>query len=75
MVLGGRTSDNQGCVLLYKSKDLINFEYYNRIEVDDFGYMWECPDLFELDGELFFVVCPQGISQRGYDYANVYLTL
>ena len=37
MVLGGRTSDNQGCVLLYKSKDLINFEYYNRIEVDDFG--------------------------------------
>ena len=74
MVLGGRTSDNQGCVLLYKSKDLINFEYYNRIEVDDFGYMWECPDLFELDGELFLVVCPQGISQRGYDYANVYQT-
>ena len=74
MVLGGRTSDNQGCVLLYKSKDLINFEYYNRIEVDDFGYMWECPDLFELDGELFLVVWPQGISQRGYDYANVYQT-
>ena len=71
MVLGGRTSDNQGCVLLYKSKDLINFEYYNRIEVDDFGYMWECPDLFELDGELFLVVCPQGISQRGYDYAKM----
>ena len=27
-----------------------------------FGYMWECPDLFELDGQWFLAVSPQGIA-------------
>ena len=74
MVLGGRTKDNQGCVLIYRSKDLEHFEYYNRITLPNFGYMWECPDLFELDGQLFLMTCPQGLKQQGYDYANVYQT-
>ena len=34
--------------------------------------MWECPDLIELDGQLFLICCPQGVKQNGYDYANVY---
>ncbi len=72
MVLGGRTKENQGCVLLYRSLDLENFEYYNRIILPDFGYMWECPDLFEKDGQLFLMTCPQGLQQSGYDYENVY---
>lgn len=73
MVLGARTSDDQGCVLLYKSQDLKNFQYYNTIKTPTkFGYMWECPDLFELDGHLFLVVCPQGLEQNGYNYENIY---
>lgn len=74
MALGARTRDHQGCVLLYRSDDLQHFQYYNRLMLPDFGYMWECPDLFELDGQLFLMTCPQGVSQQGYDYANVYQT-
>lgn len=72
MALGARTRDNQGCVLLYRGSDFDHFEYYNRITLPDFGYMWECPDLFELDGQLFLMTCPQGLKQDGYNYANVY---
>ncbi|WP_044600351.1 glycoside hydrolase family 32 protein [Candidatus Stoquefichus massiliensis] len=72
MAIGGRTRDNQGCVLLYKSDDLQHFKYYNRLILPNFGYMWECPDLFELDGQLFLMTCPQGLVQQGYNYANVY---
>ena len=36
--------------------------------------MWECPDLFELDGQLFLICCPQGVEQKGIDYENVHQT-
>lgn len=73
MVLGARTNDNQGCVLLYKSQDLKNFEYFNTITTPKkFGYMWECPDLFEIDEHLFLIVCPQGIEQSYFNYENIY---
>ena len=73
LILGARTNDNQGCVLLYKSQDLKNFEYFNTITTPKrFGYMWECPDLFELDDYLFLVVCPQGVKQSHFNYENIY---
>ena len=34
--------------------------------------MWECPDLFEIDGQQIMTCCPQGVDQKGYDYQNVY---
>lgn len=75
MVLGARSGNDKGCILMYRSTDLTHFEYYNRIETPhSFGYMWECPDLFELDGQLILMTCPQGVEQVGYDYANVYQT-
>lgn len=75
MVIGARNRDNRGCVLLYRSLDLNHFEYYNVITTPEvFGYMWECPDLFELNGKLFLICCPQGVEQDGYNYANVYQT-
>lgn len=73
MVLGARTRDNKGCILMYRSTDLENFVYYNRITTPEpFGYMWECPDLFELNDKLYLMCCPQGVHQQGYNYANVY---
>lgn len=73
MVLGARTRDNKGCVLLYRSIDLQHFTYYNRITTPEpFGYMWECPDLFEINNKLYLMCCPQGVMQQGYKYANVY---
>src|SRR5699024_12606036 len=34
--------------------------------------MWECPDLFELDGQWFLVCSPQGVTRQGNKYQNVY---
>ena len=49
MVLGSRTKDDRGCVLVYTSRNLEDWSYATRIELGEkFGFMWECPDLFEL---------------------------
>lgn len=71
MVLGARTKDDRGCVLVYTSLDLGVWSYATRIELGEkFGFMWECPDLFELDGELILVCCPQGVPADGWRYRN-----
>ena len=71
MVLGARTKDDHGCVLVYTSVDLESWQYATRIELGEkFGSMWECPDLFELDGELLLVCCPQGVPAEGWRYRN-----
>lgn len=73
MVLGGRTKENRGCILMYKSLDLETFEFFDIITTKEkFGYMWECPDLFEIDGKLILVTCPQGVKTDGYHYENIY---
>ena len=73
MILGARDKNDCGCVLVYESRDLKNFKYYNTIySKEKFGYMWECPDLIELNQELFLICCPQGVKQDGDKYQNVY---
>ncbi|MCI6465611.1 MAG: glycoside hydrolase family 32 protein [Faecalicatena sp.] len=73
MLLGGRTRANKGCVLLYRSRNLEQFEYCSQITTKQaFGYMWECPDMFELDGQNFLAVCPQGVKTKRYEFENVY---
>lgn len=75
MVLGARTVDDRGCVVLYKSDDLDNWQYYSQITTDEpFGYMWECPDMFKLDDQWLLLSCPQGVKQDGFDFANVHQT-
>lgn len=73
MVLGARDIHGKGMVLLYESNDLENWKYKNRITSEEpFGYMWECPDLFEINGKWYLTCCPQGVEQNGFDYANVH---
>ena len=73
MVLGARDHKSKGMVLLYQSKDLASWTYANRITTEEpFGYMWECPDVFELDGQYILTCCPQGVPKDGIDYENVH---
>lgn len=49
MILGARTKDSKGRVLQYKSPDLKKWTLFQELgSFEDFGYMWECPDIFEL---------------------------
>lgn len=40
MVLGARTLDDEGCVLVYQSDDLINWKYAGKVYKEGYGYMW-----------------------------------
>lgn len=73
MVLGARTNTDIGQVLVWESEDKYNWKYINRLCTEKpFGFMWECPDLFELDGQWILMVSPQGIERQTYHYQNVY---
>ena len=48
MVLGARTLDDEGCVLFYRSEDLLEWTFEKKVSIPGFGYMWECPDYFTL---------------------------
>lgn len=73
MVLGARTKEGRGIVLRYQSMDGQNWRYSGRIETKtSFGYMWECPDLFSLEGREYLSFCPQGLESEEYRYQNVY---
>lgn len=73
MFLGARSRDDKGRVLIYKSIDLDEFTYHMEITSPyDFGYMWECPDFFELDDKKYLLICPQGLENEEYRYQNIY---
>lgn len=79
MVLGARDKSDKGCILIYKSKDLYNWTYSNTVSTNEkFGYMWECPDIFELkdlvtnEKKYILNISPQGIEKDGYKYNNIY---
>lgn len=75
MVLGTRKGDI-GKAVLYKSIDLRKWEYLGVLAESDgtLGYMWECPDFFELDGKYVLLFSPQGIEAKGDLYNNLFQT-
>ncbi|MCR4650354.1 MAG: glycoside hydrolase family 32 protein [Lachnospiraceae bacterium] len=39
---------------------------------EPFGYMWECPDYFEVSGTGIFSCSPQGLTDEEYRWQNIY---
>ncbi|MDO5559264.1 MAG: glycoside hydrolase family 32 protein [Oscillospiraceae bacterium] len=72
MVLGARTLSDEGCVLIYKSDNLLTWLYDRVITKENFGYMWECPDYFELSDKKFLSISPQGLTHQKTKFQNVY---
>ncbi|MRH41355.1 sucrose-6-phosphate hydrolase [Aquibacillus halophilus] len=73
MIIGAQTEQVTGTVVLYESIDLISWRFLGPItERQDFGYMWECPDLFSLNDKDVLLFSPQGIEPEGYHYQNIY---
>ncbi|CAK1578020.1 unnamed protein product [Parnassius mnemosyne] len=65
-----------GRAILFTSKDMINWNFASVLDESDgsLGYMWECPDFFELDGRFVLLFSPQGIKPFGNKYRNLYQT-
>lgn len=83
MYLGAQRADNTGCILVYRSDDLLDWQLAGELTFPDdryaaFGYMWECPNLLRLadaeTGEEFDVLifCPQGIGPVGEQFRNIF---
>ncbi|MFS0880754.1 glycoside hydrolase family 32 protein [Metabacillus niabensis] len=73
-MIGAQREDKTGCVVLFESANLQNWSFLGEVKTDiqPFGYMWECPDYFELDDKGILVFSPQGISPQGNSYQNIY---
>lgn len=71
MVLGsslgaGAWQGGDACALLYRSDDLIHWTYQGVFARSngEYGTMWECLDLFELDGKWVMTFSPMFSGQR-----------
>lgn len=75
MVLGSQEIDGLGRALLYSSTDLKKWEFVSTLakakNLKDEGYMWECPDFFNLDGKDILLMSPQGLEANGDLYRNL----
>lgn len=67
MVIGS-TAESKGRILFYKSNDLENWSYLNYAQKEDFGWMWECPDYFEVNNKGITVFSPMGFLKDGKEY-------
>ena len=72
LILGARRRTNVGSILIYSSPNLYDWEYEGIfLEGDEEqGYMWECPDYFNVSGKDILVFSPQGILPTTYNYHN-----
>jgi len=76
MVLGAQDINLHGKVLLLRSADLTRWGVVGEIAgsglngLGDFGYMWECPDLFSLGETDVLICCPQGVAAQSERYLN-----
>lgn len=80
VVIGNRPADGSGAILLFRSKDAISWEFVTTLEGSEnqYGKMWECPDLFMLDGAAVIFTSPQDMRARGLEFHNgngtIYIT-
>jgi beta-fructofuranosidase len=73
MLLGARDLDDEGMVLLYGSDDGRTWRIKSQVySQNKFGYMWECPNIVQIDGKDFLAVCPQGLPDEVDRWQNLW---
>lgn len=79
-VIGSRSEDTSGQILLYSSQDLRKWDFVATIDrsKNEIGKMWECPDFFNIDGTDILIISPQEMKAEGLEFHNghgtVYIT-
>ncbi|MEK1844535.1 MAG: GH32 C-terminal domain-containing protein, partial [Pseudomonas sp.] len=75
LIAGARLGDKP-LLPLYRSTDLHTWEFLDYVSSgsEGDGYMWECPDLFRLNGRDVLLYSPQGMQPEGYERLNKYQT-
>ena len=77
-VIGGQSPTGLGQLLFYQTADLKHWHYLGILAQAQTaateGYMWECPDLFRLNGQDILLISPQGIQAQTKRFLNLYQT-
>lgn len=74
-VLGIQRENLTGTALLVKSSNLKNWQIVGEVKPkpsQKLGYMWECPDYYEIGDYGILQFCPQGLQVEGNKYRNIY---
>lgn len=77
MILGSNDNFGNGQALMYKSKDLIYWDFVNIVAKSNghMGKMWECPDVIFFENKDVFIVSPQYMEAQGNDFNNVHSSI
>lgn len=76
-VVGNRTDDGSGAILLYRSQDGFHWEFETILDrsYNEFGRMWECPDMFPIDDTDIIITSPQDMCALGLEFHSGNCTL
>lgn len=85
MVVGGQRTDETGCLVTYRSRDLVEWAFAGEITFPDaggrfdaYGYMWECPNFVQVTDEVtgeardVLIFCPQGLAPGAEHFRNIF---
>ena len=77
MLLGGKTLKNEGKLLIYKSVNLLEWNYFGTLDtgIENIGYMYECPSYIEVDGQDVLIFSPMGLKPQGDRYHNQFSSI
>lgn len=66
----GASRDNKAQALLYRSEDMLHWTYFNVLAESrgEWGYMWECPDFYQVGDQYVLTVSPMGAGERTVVY-------
>lgn len=71
MILGSSVQKQKGEALIYKSQDLIHWSFgSSSTKEKDSGWMWECPDYFEVGGKGMMIFSPMGLMKEEKYYGD-----
>lgn len=73
-IIGAQTDKLKGRVLLYSSLDMRKWSLEGEIKtrLENFGYMWECPNIVTLKDKDVLIFSPQGLEKEEFKYQNIY---
>ncbi|WP_129660274.1 glycoside hydrolase family 32 protein [Rothia halotolerans] len=74
MVFGACSAERRGEVWLYRSENLLDWEFDRVLfrDPDPEAYMLECPDMFPLENKWVILYCPMGPREDGFRARNTH---
>ncbi|HGO8536446.1 glycoside hydrolase family 32 protein [Streptococcus suis] len=72
-VVATKHKDNVGCIVLLSSPNLTDWKFesiFLKGEANQ-GFVWECPDYFEVDGQEYLIISPMRYQKDGNDFINI----